>query len=343
MQGTSDILGHERLIESLWDVAARDKHHHAYLFEGPEGIGKRRVARRFAMALNCENREGRSANETPCGVCQTCVQIAEGVHADVIIVEPEGKGATRVIPVDRIREVIRVSGLHRYRARQRVIIIDPIDALNESGANALLKTLEAPPEGTGFILITSKASALLPTILSRCQRVRFGAVHEEMISGWLVGHHDVESDTARRAALLAQGCPGKALGYTEDVLRQRDEAKQTLVRVLQGTRKDRFDYSESLTRGKRPDWMPRVEERLAILEELLRDVTLRAVGSASPLLHPDDGELLDGWVSTLWPGGLERCAQAIQDARRQLRTNVTGRTAVDALLAVLHEETRPLR
>ena len=341
MQGTADILGHERLIESLWDVAARSKQHHAYLFEGPEGIGKRRVALRFAMALNCEARDSQPVEGTPCGQCQTCAEIEQGIHADVIWVEPEGKGVTRTIPVDRIREVIRVSGLHRYRARQRVIVIDPIDALNESGANALLKTLEAPPEGTGFLLLTSKASALLPTILSRCQRVRFGAVPYQRIADWLIAEHRVADATANRAALLAQGCPGVALTFTDEMLERRDEAKVALFDVLRGSAKDRFDYSESLTRGKRPDWMPRVEERLAILEEILRDVALCATGSDAPLLHPSDAEETRRWVAMLWPGGLQRCADAIHETRKQLSANVTGRTAVDALLSVLHEETRP--
>src|SRR5690606_32790321 len=134
--------------------------HHAYLLEGPRGAGKRALADRYAMAANCTS----ETKAHPCGSCPTCRQIAAGTHPDVLVLVPDTERAARTIPIEAVREVIRQTTYHRYNARRRMVIVDPVEAMQEPAANALLKTLEEPPQGTGFLLVSHNPAALLPTI-----------------------------------------------------------------------------------------------------------------------------------------------------------------------------------
>ncbi len=337
MGGTADILGHDRIVERLWGALGRDALHHAYLFEGPEGVGKRTVALRLAMAANCE-REG--AGPLPCAVCATCRSIAAGQHPDVIALAPTEDRATPIIAVDQVREVVRKAGYHRYAARRRFIVVDPADAMQDAAANALLKTLEEPPEGTGFILVVTHARALLPTILSRCQRVRFSAVPEEALVPWLEAREVPDPLLVARAAL---GCPGAALELGEGRLAERRALRDHFLAALGGRLGEVFDFSAKVTRGGPRAWRERVGELLEIAEELLRDVTVTGAGAQTPILHVDRQALLDAWASTLWPGGVVRCADAVQEARHQLARNVSGKTLVDALVTRWATELGPAR
>lgn len=326
----SRILGHSSILERLGDTADRDSLHHAYLFEGPSGLGRRVVADWLARYVNCT-----SANK-PCGSCARCVQIAAGTHPDVIVLEPDPDKASRTIGIDAVREVIRKSGYHRFDSARRVVIVDPADAMLEPAANALLKTLEEPPEGTGFILLSTSARRLLPTIVSRCQRVRFGAVPTEQITAWL---RERGMDEPELCARLSLGSPGRALELASGGLAQRREARSLLVRLGTGSLKPIFDHDQKLTKGTaRTSWMPKATLLFELLEELLRDVAIYASGSPTPLLHADQPELIADWSHRLWPGGVERMQQALIEARSQLRVNVNGRLVLDTLFTRLRAE-----
>jgi DNA polymerase-3 subunit delta' len=325
------ILGHTRQLTHLRDALTHDRWHHAYLFEGPKGVGKHLVAVRLAMAANCEA----PPDNRPCGACPTCRRILAGVHPDVVLIEPADDRASRTISVQQIREVIRASGYHRFDARQRIVIIDPAESMQPSAANALLKTLEEPPSGTGFILIATHASALLPTIRSRCQRVRFGPVDPEALALWLEARGIEE---AGRLSRLAGGRPGRALTLADGALKTRLELRTKLLDALAGDLQGIFDFSGEICSGTRAAWVERVAEILEILEDLLRDALVRAVAPDRPVLNDDLLPLLDAWAKALWPGGLQTCQAAIQDTRADLVVNVTGKTTLDALFTRIATE-----
>jgi len=320
----SQLVGHEAVVERLWEAMRGGRLHHAYLFEGPRGVGKRTVADLLAMAANCEE-----ANDRPCGRCRTCHAIAEGTHPDVIRVEVPPDRASGTIPVGAVREVIRQAGYRRYAARWRVVVVDPAEAMQEAAANALLKTLEEPPEGTGFVLVTHNASALLPTIRSRCQRVRLGAVAVREIERWLE-RRGVEE--AHLLARLSLGCPGRALELAGDGLQKRAALRDDLLATLRGTVDDTFSFSRRICKGPRATYVQTVEAILRIMEELLRDVVVVATGSRAELLNADIADSVQGMARRLYPDGVEHCAQAIQLCRDDLAVYVSGRLAVDAML-----------
>jgi DNA polymerase III subunit delta' len=320
----SEIVGHASQRATLGAVAARDALHHAYLFEGPARVGKRTIANWLAMAANCE-----TGAVDPCGRCSSCVQIAKGTHPDILLLEPRSDRATPIIGVDQVREVVRQAGFRRFAARRRFVLVDPAEAMTAGASNALLKTLEEPPPGTGFILIATHASALLPTIVSRCQRVRFGAVAPEAIRSWLRTRGVEASESA---ITLAQGCPGEAWRLTTtDRIATREAFRGEVLQALHGTMAQRFAFGEKICRGARPAVRERITTLLDVLADGLRDAVVTGSRSDRPLLDGDT-ETAARWASALWPGGIRRSQEALLAARDQLEVNVSARTVVDALL-----------
>ena len=317
MSSLPPILGHDALRTRLDAAMREDRMHHAYLFEGPRGVGKRTVAERIALAANCEA----SPELRPCGTCPTCIRIQAGNHPDMLHLLPDETKASRTIPVESVREVIRAAGFHRYGSRRRIVIVDPAEAMKPSAANALLKTLEEPPEGTGFILICNNASALLPTIVSRCQRVRFGAVPVETLAPWLEARGVAEAELVARLSL---GCPGRALGLADGALEARRSRREGLLDVLGGDLAQIFKWSAALCKGNRQDWTPAAEEVLELLEDLVRDTVVTGSGSGAPLLNADIPEVVEAWTNVLWAGGCEAVSRAIDNSRAQLKRRQNG-------------------
>ncbi|MCE9571566.1 MAG: DNA polymerase III subunit delta', partial [Deltaproteobacteria bacterium] len=165
----ADVHGQDRVVARLRAAVTGNRVHHAYLFTGPTGAGKRKAALALASALNCLTSPGEG-----CDDCDACSRIEAGIHPDVVTIEREG--AAQIVPIESVRHnVIARVGLPPHEARVRVFLFDEATALQGAAANALLKTLEEPPARTMFILATTAPEQLLPTIRSRCQRVHFAA------------------------------------------------------------------------------------------------------------------------------------------------------------------------
>src|SRR6516225_9962915 len=169
------ITGHRPVLELLTRAVSRGSVPPTLIFSGPAGVGKRLAAVALAQALNCEERLGTDA----CGKCSACTRIARGIHSDVLIIEP---GETGSIKVDQIREAIDRAAYRPFEGRRRIVIVDGADALVVEAQNALLKTLEEPPPSSVFVLVTSRPDLLLPTVLSRGHRLRFGALPESDVA-----------------------------------------------------------------------------------------------------------------------------------------------------------------
>ncbi len=325
------LLGNELVRSRLWRAAAEDRLHHCYLFEGPRGVGKARMALTLAMAANC----ALPLDRAPCGTCSSCRAILTGVHPDILIVEPEPGRATRILSVDQARAVLSALTLQRHSARRRFVILDPADALNEEAANALLKTLEEPPDGTHFFLISSRGAGLLPTVRSRSLRVRFSALPTASVANFLVarGHDPSHADRA-------EGSLGRALELVEDAT-ARAELLAALLGAIGQPLHRLFSFTEE--RGKKEAGDSLAEAVVNLVEELLRDVVVVAQdpeGSSLTVrpLYPEQRPLLLAWAAALWPGGVARMGAHLQAARERLRSNVNGRVVLEALLSHLNLE-----
>lgn len=196
------ILGHEDIIAVLKKSVDEKRTAHSYLFSGIEGIGKKLIAIEFACMLNCP-----AFSSIDHRNCKTCERIRKGIHADVRIEKPL-KGSIRI---DRVRQLQGFLKYSPIEAPYRVIILDDAHTINRPAQNALLKVLEEPPVNSILVLVTSKASALLPTVRSRLRRIKFPPLDRSVVAEELSRIKEIPQEEAMAIAGLSSGSLGHAL------------------------------------------------------------------------------------------------------------------------------------
>lgn len=299
----SDIFGHTREITVLKRSVAGGCVAHAYLFAGPEGVGKRLAAMAVASALNCSARGGE--DNDPCGGCADCRTIAVGTHPNVMCVEP----SDGVIKIERVRELQEMLRL-RVERGMKVVVVDGADRLHPAAANAFLKTLEEPPPGSVIILLSSRPSELLPTILSRCQRLNFRPLPEEAVRDFLVSEGGVDEEVAVVAARLSGGSVSRAERYIDAEWYERRKEVLDLVAALDpGDSYSILAAAEELS--KRDD----IEEVLEFLKTWLRDRAVSLAGESRLVVNADMASRLDPGVDfrSLWDSFV-----SVERARREV-------------------------
>lgn len=220
----SEIKGQETAIHIL-QCAIQNQHiAHAYLFTGPEGVGKKKAALALAQYLNCEAADPRTFSS--CQRCPSCVQAAAGSHPDIMLLEPDGAS----IKIEQIRNLLSKVSLRNYESAYKVAILNDAHLMTEQAANCLLKTLEEPTAHTIFILVTAQAQNLPVTILSRCQQIQFHLLPPTLIQEILQRLHPERQTQIGLAAALAQGsiATAEALLANEEFAKARQEFYQLL-------------------------------------------------------------------------------------------------------------------
>jgi len=226
-----DIVGHRRLIGLVARSIQSGTLPPSLILSGPEGVGKRRLALATAQALNClrpltGSIDVDDAGIDACGTCASCTKIERGVHPDVHVVVPGDSGS---IKIEQVRDIVDRAGYRPFEGRRRVVVFDQADALVPQAQNALLKTLEEPPPSSVFLLVTSRPDALLPTVLSRCPKLRFRPLDVEDVAAVLMRQGRSEAES-RAVAAAADGSVGHALAASgADLVEARDVAARVLA------------------------------------------------------------------------------------------------------------------
>jgi DNA polymerase-3 subunit delta' len=338
------VRGHDAVVEALARAVRRGRLAHAYLFAGPPGVGKRLFADELAKTLLCEG--GPPPAERPrfeaCDRCPACAQVAAGTHPDLTAVgRSEGSLEVRV---DVVRELCQSFGLKSARGRGKVAILDDADDLNEQAANCLLKTLEEPPNGAVLILIGTSPDRQLPTIVSRCQVVRFAPLPDPAVAEVLRAH-EVEAAVAPRLVRLAAGSPGQALALADPVLWEfhtallRDLANPRFDSVALGRRWTEF----AAEAGKEAaDQRRRVVFALRLLVDFLSEALRAAVDPNSAAPDPES-QAARTLAVRLGPDALLAVLQRCLDADTQVNRVVQLGLVLDALSDALSQRWAPAR
>jgi DNA polymerase-3 subunit delta' len=357
------VIGQERAMSVLRRAAADPSRlSHAYLFVGPEHVGRATAARRFAQALNCtanagssfppshpekllENMGGHPADDgTPCGVCRACRLIAEDKHPDVEWVTVGGvcdesdhrdhaADGSRDIRICQLRRIERVVSRTTVDARCRVVIIDPAEAMTAEAANAFLKTLEEPAPNTVLILIAAREELLRETVRSRCRRIAFGGVPRAQIEQALRERWGAEPEQAASLARLAQGRLGWAVTVLQDerLLVEREHTMDEIESVLAGGFNERFSYASGL--GTRFSRDPQaVRSSLERWLDWWRDVLVTAAGQESLAVEGERLDMLRAHAAQYGVGGAVQALAAISAGRRNLEEHASPTLAMEVML-----------
>jgi DNA polymerase-3 subunit delta' len=318
-----DVLGHSKPIELLKRAIKNQKLAHSYLFLGNEGIGKKWVALQFAKVLNCL--EGGAEKGDACDHCLSCKKIDDHLHPDVLVLEPEGQ----TIKADQVRQMQRDLAYRPYEGQHRVCILTAADRMAPNMSNILLKTLEEPPLHTVIILLASNPRLLLPTILSRCQPIRFNPLPIPLVSKWLMDQKGLDEKEAHLLASLSEGSAGKALEIQEEI---RQIPREELLTDLLGLKSIPIEKMESWSES-----LPSNRENLILILEvaktLLRDlVVVKAVKDGKKLIHSDllneiEKTAVDWSLSSL----LNRM-EVLHQTTLAIRANANTKLALEAMM-----------
>lgn len=323
-----NIVGHEHSIDILRRTLAAQQVRHAYLFIGPQRIGKSLLAQRFAQTLLCTGgADPLVAPTDPCNVCLSCRKALHGNHPDLHVIK---KAADKqFILIEQVRDLQNASARRTLEGRRNIFIIENAHEMNLQAANCLLKTLEEPEPDVVLLLTVPDAGLLLPTILSRVQQIPMQLLTIAQIKQALEQRWDVKSREAELIAALAAGRMGWAVQAAEDeeLLAERKEQLELLAKLPTMSRVQRFEMTQKLSSDS--------DKADALLELWLlwwRDIVLIANGCPDLIANVDMLDVLKKHATKIGTAEAERMVHAILRTQTSIEQNVNVRVALEVLM-----------
>ncbi len=325
-----DVIGQGRIIEHLQKAIRNRQVSHAYIFDGPDGVGKRMVAERFAATLQCL--EG---GVEPCGRCMSCRQMMSGNQPDVSYLTRE-KEQYRV---QEMREQLcDQMPIKPFAGPYRIFIVDEAERLNEQSQNALLKTLEEPPEYGVILLLTNNRETLLQTIVSRAVTLPFLPVGEGELMRYLMETEELPDYRARLVASFSGGCPGVAMQYAHsEEFQKRKDYVSALMKGLPDMTEDRMaELAEQFAADKEGQ-----TTKLELILFWVRDLMMaKSTGQTSRLMYAEDADQIMEQSRHVTYEGLLKMQQQLDELSAKRRANVNMTTAFWILLMQMGEALR---
>jgi len=328
MVGFNNIIGHEEIIRHLKNAIETGKVSHSYIFTGRPGSGKKLLATTYAMTLQCEK-----GGTEPCQKCDSCKKALGKNHPDIIMVNHEKPGTTSI---DEIREqVIHDVAVKPYCSQNKIYIIPDAEMMTVQAQNALLKTIEEPPEYAVIMLLTSNADALLPTIQSRCVRLDLKVVDDSLVKQYLMERLHVPDYQAEIDASFAQG----SIGIARDAATSEEFSNitQNALKILKNADSmeiyELSDEIKLLSAEKQ-----NIGDYLDIFQFWFRDVLMfKATREIDNLVFKQEINYIKEQASQRSYENLEKILEALEKTKVRLRANVNFELALELLFLTIRE------
>ena len=324
------IIGQEHIKEHLRVSLTSGKISQAYLITGECMQGKEFIARIFANALVCEHPVN---GYDPCGKCRSCIQAASRNNPDIITVTHD---KPNTVSVDDVRQqIVSDAQIRPYQSSRKIYIMNEAEKMTPQAQNALLKTLEEPPEYVVIMLLSTSGAAMLPTVISRCVRLDMRPVEDRIVRDYLMKEVRIPDYQADICVAFARGNIGKArsLAISEDF----EVIKEEAIRVLKFIRK--MDTSDMIGILKKlEDYKFSVNDFLDIMMIWYRDVLLyKATMDADAVVFRDEGSSIRKEASDSSYEGVEKILKTIEKTKQRLKANVNFELAMELMLLTIKE------
>ncbi len=324
----TDIVGQEQLKEHLQNAIAMNKVSHAYIINGERNAGKEFIAKVFAMALQCEKKEAE-----PCGECHSCKQALSNNQPDIIYISHE---KPNTIGVEDIRAQINNDIVIKpYSSPRKIYIVNEGEKMTPQAQNALLKTLEEPPEYAVIVILTTNVEALLPTVLSRCVVLNMKPVSDALVKKYLMEQLGVPDYKANICVAFARGNIGKAklLASSEEFEKVKDEAISLVKNI-----NDMEIHEIVKAIMKISEYKFDVNDYLDILMAWYRDVLFfKATKDVNSLVFKEEIQQIMRVSDRSTYEGIETIVNALQSAKKRLEANVNFDLTMELLLLAIQE------
>jgi len=327
MLDLNNVIGNERVIKHLQNSIQSKKVSHAYIFHGEEGMGKKMLAHAFAKALQCD--EG---GILPCGKCKSCMQLDSNNHPDVFWVTHEKVS----ISVDDIRIQVNANiQIKPYSSPYKIYIIDSADKLTEQAQNALLKTMEEPPEYAVILLLTDNIKSLLPTVLSRCVLLNLQVVDAQVIKEYLMTQYQIPDYLALISANFSGGNIGKAIKYacSEEFELIKDNVLHILKYIDEMELYEIIEGLKSIAGNKTS-----IEDYIDLMILWYRDILMfKVTKDPNLLLYKEEYQYINNQANIRSYEGIEIIIGAMEKAKIRLKANVNFDIAIELMLLKIKE------
>ena len=328
MAGFQDIIGQEQIKEHMRNVLTPGKVSHAYIINGEKSSGKEFIARVFVMALQCEK-----GGAEPCQECRSCKQALSDNHPDIIRVTHEKPNTISV--EDIRRQVNNDVAIKPYSSPHKVYIINEAEKMTVQAQNALLKTLEEPPEYAVILLLTANVNSLLSTILSRCVVLNMKPVADELVKKFLMHEMMVPDYKAEICVAFARGNIGKAkaLAASEEFENVKSEALSLLKYI------NEMELNEMISAIKKiTEYKLEINDYLDIIAIWYRDVLLfKATNDVNHLVFREEVQALRKTAQHCSYEDIENIIEALEKAKKRLDSNVNFELAMELLMLTIQE------
>lgn len=328
MGSFKDVVGHKDIINYIRNAVSEDKVSHAYILNGERGSGKKMLANLFASTLQCEK-----GGPDPCNECHSCKQAESGNHPDIIHVTHE---KPNTISVEDVRTQVNNDIMIKpYQGPYKIYIISEADLMTPQAQNALLKTIEEPPEYAVIFLLTENAQMLLPTITSRCVMLKLRNIKDTLIKKYLMETVKVPDYKADMCTAFAQGNMGRAimLANSEHFNEIREEAVQLLKYI------DEMDLNEVVKAIKRISaYKLEINDYLDIIMIWYRDVLIyKATQDVTKVVFKDQLSCIKARARKSSYEGIEKILESLEKAKSRLKANVNFDLVMELLLLTTKE------
>jgi len=322
----SDIVGQDETKKSLINSVKNDNVSHCYIFEGPKDMGKFDLSLVFAQSLFCKN-----FISEPCNICGDCIKINSMNHPDLHIINDDEK----VIKREDIDNLIESIYKKPYESNKKIYIIKNSNDMTPQAANTFLKTLEEPPKDSVIILLTNNINLLLPTIVSRCQAIRFKDINQNEIKLFLINKYNLDEVKAFITAYYSNGILNKAVNIAigkDDILEKRKEVIELFDNIIESDSGIIFECENYFEEQK-----DNIDKILEIMMLWIRDVAFIKNNMENLIINKDFSKLAKKHSASMQINDVDELIEYLQCVSDNIRNNVNYKLTIDRMLLKIQE------